>query len=186
METFVVQATGEVPTEFDGELVNKWSGHWVKGRDRNRYFIVELYRTDEGVLVVLVEWHTHWQGERDHTAIFDCENESQILDLLESINPLEHLVGFPKGDNFAGKQAQLERQTIEDWRDLKGQIAVDLGIKQPLKRRGKPAHPLGVCSNPGWSIPQQVIEMVDRYAHEQNIRPSEAVATILANHFGAK
>ena len=186
METFLVQATGEVPTEFDGELVNEWSGHWVNGRDRNRYFIVEMYRTDAGVLVVLVEWHTHWQGERDHTAIFDCENEAGVLDVLGSIDPLEHLVGFPKGGNFADKQTSLERQVIEDWRDLKGKIAVDLGITQPLKRRGKPAHPLGVCSNPGWSIPQQVIELVDQFAHEQNIRPSEAVTTILANHFGAK
>lgn len=189
MQNIIIQASGEIPTEFQGELEKEWSGQWINGRDRNRYHTVDLYRTDENILVLVITWHTHWQGESDNVQILDCEDEAEILPILDTIDPLEHLVGYPKGEHFANKQITLERQITDDWRQLKGEIASDLGIKKPLVRRGgRPPHPLGTCSNPGWSIPQQVIETIAKLATDLDTKPSAIVTEALVDHFniGAK
>jgi hypothetical protein len=182
MSLIEIQATGEVPTEFDGELKQTWSNQWVNGRDRNRYYTINLYNNhDNDEFVAVVTWHTHWQGESDNTAIFECETVADFIAVLRQVDPTQHLLGYPKGVHFADKQKDLKSQISIDWQNLKAEIAKDLGIKKHL-RRGKPSHPLGVCSNPGWSIPQQIIDAVSDLSID-GARPSQTVTEILAAHF---
>jgi hypothetical protein len=182
MSLIEIQATGEAPTEFDGELQQSWSNQWVNGRDRNRYYTINLYNNhDNDEFVAVVTWHTQWQGESDNTAISECEAVADFIAVLHQVDPNAHLLGYPKSQHFTDKQAALEKQIETDWQNLKAEIAKDLGIKKQL-RRGKPSHPLGVCSNPGWSIPQQVIDAINGRSIDGN-RPSQIVTEILAKHF---
>lgn len=183
MNNCIIQATGEVPTELNGDLKQTWSNQCVNGKDRNRYYTINLYNNhDNDEFVAVATWHTHWRGESDNTAIFECETVADFIAVLHQVDPITHLLGYPKSEHFANKQAALEKQISMDWQNLKAEIAKDLGIKKQL-RRGKPSHLLGVCSNPGWSIPQQVIDAINRQSDGSSLRPSQTVTEILANHF---
>jgi hypothetical protein len=178
-----LQSTGETPIEFEGELIHEFSGQWVNGRDRNRYYEVEIYAHEEGGFVCDLTWKTQWQGEQSVAVVHDFDTIEELATWLDKADPLEHLVGFPQGAQFAAKQIALEEQVTSDWRNLRGDIRRALGIKKQL-RRGKPPHPLGPCENPGWSLPERVRVAVNELAIESEEKPSEVVTKILAAHFG--
>lgn len=178
-----LQATGEAPIEFEGELLHEFSGQWVNSRERNRYYTVEIYSHADGGFVCDLTWMTLWQGEQSVTVIRDVDTIEELTAWLDSIDPLAHLAGFPKGQHFAEKQIALEQQVSSDWRNLRGSIAAKLGVRNQL-RRGKPAHPLGPCENPGWSLPEQIRNAVSAAAIEAEEKPSETVSKILSAHFG--
>lgn len=179
----VLQSTGEVPIEFEGELLHEFSNQLVNGRDRNRYYEIDIYSHGEGGFVCNLTWKTLWQGEQSICTVEDFDTIDDLIEWLKIWNPLQHLNGFPKMPQFQEKQIALENQITSDWKTLWGDICRKLGTKKQL-RRGKPAHALGVCENPGWSIPEQIRTKISNQSKVFGIKPSELVTRILSSHYG--
>jgi hypothetical protein len=177
-----LQATGEIPIEFEGTLLNEWTNNRINGSDRNRFHAIDLYDHADGGYVGELRWRTQWQGESENVQIRDFDTVEEFVEWLNTVDPIEHLQGFPSGVHFQEKQRKLETQVISDWKILSGKILSDLGVKKTL-RRGKPSHPLGVCANPGWSIPEQIRTAVLERSKSSEISPSEIVTGILATYF---
>jgi hypothetical protein len=178
-----LQQTGETPIEFEGELINDWSNKLMNGVERTRFHEINLYSHDDGGYVYAINWISQWRGESNITVVGDCDTKEEFIKILEKINPIEHLKGYPKSDHYNAKQRSLEDLIKDDWRSLHGKIRSDLDIKKVL-RRGKPSHPLGVCENPGWSIPERVRTSISSQSTIDEITPSELVTSILSKHFG--
>lgn len=68
-----------------------------------------LYRTAGGTYVAAVNWRSRWQGELDHDEVWLCETQEEAAEALRGYPPCLHLVGFPPGRQFEGKQARVER-----------------------------------------------------------------------------
>jgi hypothetical protein len=179
-KTYKLEVTGELPLEFEGECIFAESSHWTNGVERARYHRIGIYTPDDNPSdrILHIEYVTHWQGEQDYYWLWECQSPEEVIEVLNAYDPLKYLMGFPKSPHFEEKQQTLKRQIQSDWIALKTQALQSLGVKR-LLRQGKPSHPLGLCSNPGWSIPLQIREAIARKAADEGRSPSEVATEIL-------
>jgi muconolactone delta-isomerase len=179
-----LQATGEIPIEFEGEELHHWTGRRLNGQERNRFFELTIYSLKESGYLGELVWKTFWQGEYSNTSLFDCDTKEEVVEYLYDFDPLTYLMGYPNRQDFAEKQIALESRIESDFRILRGEICKELGITRPFRRQGKPSHPLGVCKNPGWSLPKQVRLAVNEQAVVEGSTPSAIATEIIATHYG--
>jgi hypothetical protein len=180
-----LQTTGEIPFEFEGEQIASLSNSYVGGVDRTRYHEVCVYRCEEGGYYLELSWRTRWKGESGFTDAAFHSSLEELVEAIQGVDPLALLIGYPEGQQFEAKQRALKTQISTDWANLRGALFKVLGVtRKAPPRRGKPPHPLGTCSNPGWSIPQGIQDAVAERAKDKNLSPSEVVTDLLAGLLG--
>ncbi len=126
MQKYTLQRTGDRPLSFTGELIAGVGGRVHSGQEQNRWHEIRIYSTAGGSYVLEVTYQTTWRGEDGHDyAEAHPDIEALIAD-LRAVDPLEHLRGYPLGDNFAAKQARLERELTLRWQTLVGEILSEI------------------------------------------------------------
>ncbi len=104
---FLLPRSGQAPLKFRGAKVAAADGSWQSGRKQNRWHELVIYRTDDGRYVVRIAYSTRWEGECDHDAAEVVADVAEVGRLLAEYDPIEHLAGFPPGEQYAGRQAKL-------------------------------------------------------------------------------
>lgn len=119
MEEITITRTGDRPLVFTGETLATASSKYDHNANRWHEIAVHTCAMMSGyvglVYVVVVEWRTTWQGENDHTSAVVLTSENEAVEYLRGIDPLEYLVGFPPGLNYADKQRRVEREIKSRW-----------------------------------------------------------------------
>lgn len=126
MQRFTIPRTGDAPVVFEGEHLAEVSTRLAAGRERNRWFEVDLYRTQAGKYVLAIDFHTMWQGEHDTSRVVLCDSPADVRAELTLFNPLEDVGGYPPGDVYAEKQSRLERALFLDWQTAVEELFVGL------------------------------------------------------------
>jgi hypothetical protein len=127
METITLQRTGDRPLQFSGEELAGASSHRHDGACNTRWHELTLYRTEAGQYVLHVGYRTRWQGEHDHDAVFTHATPEGVVEEIRSTLPTEHLVGFPPGAQYAGKQARIEHAIGAGYLAAATQVLAALG-----------------------------------------------------------
>jgi len=110
MEEITLDRTGDRPLKFRGELIAEGDSQIIQGSDHNRWHELALYRHEDRERYILaIGYRTQWQGEAAHDDVFVCLSAAEACEIIRSTLPTEHLMGFPLGDQYAGKQARLEK-----------------------------------------------------------------------------
>jgi arylamine N-acetyltransferase len=115
MQTYTISRTGDVPLKFEGERLAGVSTQQISGKDRNRWYEVDLYRTRVGKYVLKVHYMTLWQGEQFSTHVILCNTTADVRKSLLDFDPMQDVSGYPPGEAYAEKQARLERTLKLDW-----------------------------------------------------------------------
>jgi hypothetical protein len=128
MTTFTIPRTGQAPLRFTGELIAETSTRLIAGRERNRWFVLKLYRTGGGKFPLSVAFRTRWEGEHDTDRVVLCGSTADVRIDLSLFQPLGmSIIGYPAGEHYAERQARLEQTLRLDWetavRDLLGQVS---------------------------------------------------------------
>lgn len=107
MAKFILPRSGQAPLTFAGELVAESDGHWVNGRDQNRWHDLAVYQTASGKWVAAVAYRTRWQGETDHHTAVVCDSPAAVAKTLTDYDPAAVVQGYPDGNAYADRQAKL-------------------------------------------------------------------------------
>lgn len=110
-EPVTLWPTGGRPLEFEGFLVAE---NYLQGEDsfaKNRGYSIRIYETAGGRFVACCHFSSHWEHEPETTSL-DHGTLDEILTWLEDYEPVPPGVGFPPREDFAQKQAILERQLV--------------------------------------------------------------------------
>jgi hypothetical protein len=125
-QTYTLDRDGKRPVRFTGILLAEDNGHWINGKDQNRYYTIALYQHEDGRYVVHIEYTTHWQGEPCHAMVYTAATLEEVVATVERFDPLEWVIGYKhlaeRGNQpeYVTRQLQLERQITERY---KAQIA---------------------------------------------------------------
>jgi len=115
----IISRTGKPPLRFDGRKLAEISGQtWGQPkRPRRQWHTITVYECSTGGYVVVVSYCTIQPGEIPHTHAEHVEYGDQIPAALIDYDPLDHVRGFPPGEQFARKQQRLlcDVQRVYDW-----------------------------------------------------------------------
>ena len=87
---------------------------------RERWHEIELWRDKRAAPgpeqrhCIVVRWRSSWQHEHEHDRA-EVVRRADVADRLERIDPLEHLVGYPEGEQFERRQRTLEKDLALAW-----------------------------------------------------------------------
>jgi arylamine N-acetyltransferase len=115
MQTYTISRTGDVPLKFEGEHLTGVSTQQIGGKDRNRWYEMDLYRTRGGKYVLKIHYMTLWQGEQFTSHVILCDDPAGVRKALLEFDPMRDVSGYPPGEAYAEKQARLERTLMLDW-----------------------------------------------------------------------
>lgn len=107
--------TGNAPLVFDGEIIAESNGRVASGKEQNRWHDLRLYRTTGGNYVLEIAYISQWEGELGTSVAIQVSKES-VLEELQMHDPIEYLQGFPRHEQYAEKQANLERWIVARYR----------------------------------------------------------------------
>jgi hypothetical protein len=128
MQTLTLPRTGDVPLQFEGEhLAGVSTQTGPGGQDRNRWFEIDLYRTEAGTYVLAISYMTLWQGEHITSRTILCESTEEVRNELRLYNPLQDVNGYPPGDAYQQKQERLERMLRLDWANAIKELFAETG-----------------------------------------------------------
>ena len=122
METYQLTRTGDRPLTFEGEVIAEAGAMWVNQKEQLRWHEITLYRTGGGSYVLAIGYFTQWQGEQDHRAVYHAKDVEALMEELQMYDPLEHIMGYPPGDQYEERQARLERVVLANWAHLVSEI----------------------------------------------------------------
>jgi hypothetical protein len=110
MEEIKLKRTGELPLVFTGELLKEADGIGLKGKSDRRWHVIRLYRTAQSRRYVLaIEYHTQQQGEsEDYQALVLGPDKQHLIAALRSFSPIPDGIGYPRAEQFAKRQCELE------------------------------------------------------------------------------
>jgi hypothetical protein len=115
----ILQVTGEVPFEFEGQIVFEGSTEIHKSAERTRFHKIEIYKTKTVGWVLHIDYKTRWAGEHDFSEVWRRNSLAQIIRDICEYNPLGYVAGYPAGQHFAEKQRRLKIEIERDWEALK-------------------------------------------------------------------
>lgn len=109
MAEHTLARTGDAPLVFSGELLAGESGRWHRGRERNRWMDVAIYRLDAGGYVYARHYHTLWEGEDERAEAVLVADDEALRTELRTWHPAEVLgsVGYPPGAQFEQRQTRM-------------------------------------------------------------------------------
>jgi hypothetical protein len=127
-EKIVLTQTGDAPVKFSGKLITSVGGRFFRGKDVNRYYVLELYRADEGGKYVLsLSYQTQWEGESEWHDVFICQSESEVRQRLLKWNPIIEGIGYPPHPNYTEKQDRLHMSLRNQYDDLVTELLTEAG-----------------------------------------------------------
>jgi hypothetical protein len=93
-ETYTLDRDGRRPVRFQGVQLAEEDGQWTQGRDHNRYYTLTLYQHTDGRYVAHIGYHTLWQGETQHSAVFIGSTLASVITDLEDFDPTTWVQGY--------------------------------------------------------------------------------------------
>lgn len=115
-ETITLERTGQPPLRFDGTLLATACGQFVqnpKDKPNADYFTVSLFEgtRDEGrepkLFIVQIVYRKDFRGTTEHHSAIVTGDPAATL---SAFDPLDVLIGFPPGEDFAERQTALENK----------------------------------------------------------------------------
>lgn len=136
MKTFELEVTGELPIEFEGELLFEQNNKWTENVERDRFHILNVYRTapPDNCYIVWIQFVTYWQGESDIKEIFECSTLEEVEAELEDYNPIKPYIGLPDEPYYKDRNDKTKYELRFDWKTLKAEALKKLGVK---RKRGR-------------------------------------------------
>ena len=138
MTTFKLQRTGDAPLVFDGELLAEDIGrdpdYIPEGRPKrserppDRWHNIAVYRTSSGAFVVSVSYRSTWRAEPSNDSAVAWRPGGSVRKYLRSIDPCEHVVGYPPDERYAEKQRRLRADITARYDAQVSRILETLGI----------------------------------------------------------
>jgi hypothetical protein len=107
MTTYTLSRTGDAPVSFEGDLLAEAGGHWLAGRELNRWHSLAIYDIANG-FVLSISYHTRWQGETDCDLVFVCNTPTEVKQKIREYNPVPVGIGYPPADQYRERQSRLE------------------------------------------------------------------------------
>lgn len=93
-ETFILPRDGQRPIRFVGERLAEEDGRWWQGRDQNRWYVLALYRLDDGRYAASWQYKSLWQGEEEHDAVTVSSTLRSVVTDLEDFDPTAWVEGY--------------------------------------------------------------------------------------------
>lgn len=178
-ETITLDRTGKPPLRFAGTLLTQASGQFVNtkpDKPNDNWWQIAIYQTENG-FVVAITYHNEHRGQYAHRQVDVADNPAEPI---ERYDPLAVLQGFPPGEPFAARQADLERRSRRQWETVAS--AVLAGFPEEITSTHAPAVV---------EFAEQLRRQIDRWvedgtADQRNgfqmcVRFREAIATVLKN-----
>lgn len=140
-ETITLERTGHPPLKFEGTLLTTACGQFVqppKDKPNADYFTISLYEVARGEgrgawHVVAIEYtKTFRDTQQHHTAIVTDDPVATLADY----DPLDVLIGFPPGEDFAERQNALESKMRRQYDVLVSAVLKD--FPETLSRTPSP------------------------------------------------
>lgn len=111
----LISRTGQPALRLDGYgLVATASSKAPNGPRQNRWHEIDLWCAD-GMLqgpeqrhCLAIRYRTQWEGELGHD-FAELVLRRGIGDAVREYDPLEHVVGYPPGEQYAAKREALHR-----------------------------------------------------------------------------
>lgn len=132
---FNIQRTGDLPLTFTGEKLAEADTQEFGGKAQTeRYFSGEVYETTGGRHVIAVTYHTTWKGEAPHQdAVIVYPEPESIREALEDLDPVQHVAGFPPGEKYAARQANLITHMNRMWAHLISELLTQAGVSETIE-----------------------------------------------------
>jgi hypothetical protein len=131
MSTIHLLRTGDAPLEFDGDKIAGVSGRLFRGKERNRWHELYLYRAGEK-LVLSINYRTQWEGEAEADEVHVCVDDEDLLTILRGFDPAERVQGYPPHEAFAAKQSRLIEDLRATCENLISDLLEEAGIVETL------------------------------------------------------
>ena len=108
-----ISRTGQTPLTFKGEKIPCVYGHWHYGIHWSQYHNLAVYRTEDGLYVVSIQYRTplddHRRGQRPHDYAVMVSDTKSVTEELQRYDPLAYLRRRPydgKDHNFLRRRYQ--------------------------------------------------------------------------------
>ena len=121
MNDIRLRRDGQIPLVFDGEQLRTASSRAMYGKEHNRYHTINLYQTEGSRRYILeIIFHSDWQGEAEHhdVLVLGPDDQFGMVKALRTYNPIPDGIGFPRNDNYAQRQADMEQSLRNRFRNL--------------------------------------------------------------------
>ena len=122
---FTLNRTGGTPVTFEGKLLARGQSYHPDEK-LDRGYDLEVYLTQEGRWVARIGFQTRWKTEAATSRCLIAESAPELAAALSSYNPLQDVVGYPKGAQFDGKQKHLTVTLRLKWTSLLGSVLVQI------------------------------------------------------------
>jgi hypothetical protein len=123
----VLQQTGDAPFRFEGRLIAKVGGQHFKGKDVNRFFVIELYQSKSSEYILSISYQTVWDGEANRHDVLICPTPQDVrLELIEW-EAVPEGIGFPPHPEYASKQERLLNSLYNQYDDLVSELLTNAG-----------------------------------------------------------
>lgn len=132
MPDIVLTRTGLRPLAFTGDHLAGDDGKNDGGPASTRWWEIDVYQTAAGQIVAHLQWVTNWQGEQNHSEAHVSDTLEQMMDLLEEVNPLEYVRGYPDDAKYRARQAALEAAIAGGFAAAVSRIAARLNVVEQL------------------------------------------------------
>lgn len=135
-----VPRDGDCPLTFRGALLADQCGDAQHGIEHNRYYHLLLYQVDDGRLVVVWHYRTHWGGEPDHWAVQVVPTWADAWCALQTFDPTHWVVGYrplivrsqTNAQYYIARQAHLEDDLRKRYAAQLRVLAKHLHLEEPL------------------------------------------------------
>lgn len=130
----LIRRTGDAPLQIIGYgLAAQATSHTQQGTRSSRWHELELWSHDERLTgpeqrhCIVVRYRTQWQGELGHHWA-QLVLRRDVAATLRAYDPLEHVLGYPPGEQFRARDERMRREIVAGWEhavsDLLEQAAV--------------------------------------------------------------
>lgn len=132
IETITLERTGKPPLSFGGELLTQASGQFVNTKPEkpnDNWWQISIYRLDGATEhVVAITYHCEHRGQYVHRHVVATTDPAAAI---AAYRPLDVLQGFPPGEVFAARQADLERRALRQWEAITSAVLTSFPEQLP-------------------------------------------------------
>lgn len=94
MKKFRLKREGDVPLEFDGEVLVSVDGQAVRGPDQNRWIKMSVCRTANGKYVLGLIYQSYWEGEDTRYCAAYADDAAVLRKLSLDMHPERFVNGY--------------------------------------------------------------------------------------------
>jgi hypothetical protein len=126
---FVLERTGEAPFRFTGRELAGGTTQ-APGEKLDRAYSIAIYcDVVRKRVVAQVRYHTKWNTESEAATVYDCNGLDELAHQLLAHDPMQYVIGYPLGKQFADKQERLERVLRLHYQSLVSRLLVEIDDK---------------------------------------------------------